>query len=706
MEQPAAKTKVAVLGGGVGSIIAAFELTATSALRDRFDVTVYQMGWRLGGKGASGRNVDVRERIEEHGLHIWFGFYENAFAKMREAYVELNRQTGPITSLESAFTGCDQVVLWDPQGMGWHDFQWTFPRNLERPGEGTELPTVWDMALTCINWAIPAWNQLRQDPSWQAQLKLAPPLQGAGEQGLSLAQQLLASGGAPLLGAAAAGPLGDLLVELLTGFRDWLWDLYMARFAGDVYLRLAEPDVRLFFTAFDTFATITAGVVDDDVIGAGFDVLNGSEFCDWLAVHGAKPVTLGETAPERSPLLRAIYDVAFAYEDGDIYKANAAAGTTVSALLRLLFSYRGSLLYRMQAGMGDTVFAPFYEVLVKRGVSFEFFTAVTAMHVAQQGAAKVVDRIDISRQAPLNSAGPYRPLLPGDLPSWPSEPLWNQLAVNRAGAVDYELEPKPLGSQAGELRRGRDFDQVVLGISVGALADLCPELSAASADFGAAIASSRTVRTQAFQVWLHKTAAELGWSHSGNSVSGCYVEPLDTYCDMSHLLPRELWTENDDVHSIAYFCGVLDDRPGEAPGAAAQRVKQNARTFLNHDARELWPASVRAAASQFRWELLVDTRDGTVHEVSGEDRFDSQYWRANVAPSERYVLTPAGTVHLRLPSDRSGFDNLVLAGDWTRNGIDAGCVEAAAVSGLQAAHKLIGVSPPIIGADPKWLRLL
>ena len=62
-----ARTKIAVLGGGVGGMVAAYWLTSTPALRDQFEVTVHQMGWRLGGKGASGRNLDQGGRIEEHG---------------------------------------------------------------------------------------------------------------------------------------------------------------------------------------------------------------------------------------------------------------------------------------------------------------------------------------------------------------------------------------------------------------------------------------------------------------------------------------------------------------------------------------------------------------------------------------------------------------------------------------------------------------
>ena len=79
-----ARKQVAILGGGAGSMTAAFYLSNTAEMRARFDVTVYQMGWRLGGKGANGRRADAAQRIEEHGLHVWGGFYANAFRTVRE----------------------------------------------------------------------------------------------------------------------------------------------------------------------------------------------------------------------------------------------------------------------------------------------------------------------------------------------------------------------------------------------------------------------------------------------------------------------------------------------------------------------------------------------------------------------------------------------------------------------------------------------
>ena len=96
--------KIVILGGGVSAITAAFQLTNQPGWQNNYDITLYQMGWKIGGKGASGRNPDYGERIEEHGLHLWFGFYDNAFNSMKQAYDELNRPVGsPLATWQDAF---------------------------------------------------------------------------------------------------------------------------------------------------------------------------------------------------------------------------------------------------------------------------------------------------------------------------------------------------------------------------------------------------------------------------------------------------------------------------------------------------------------------------------------------------------------------------------------------------------------------------
>jgi uncharacterized protein with NAD-binding domain and iron-sulfur cluster len=65
-------------------------------------------------------------------------------------------------------------------------------------------------------------------------------------------------------------------------------------------------------------------------------------------------------------------------------------------------------------------------------------------------------------------------------------------------------------------------------------------------------------------------------------------------------------------------------------------------------------------------------------------------------------MTRAGSVRHRLAADNSGFHNLKLAGDWTKNGIDGGSVEAAVTSGMQASRAISG-SPAEIQGEHGWL---
>ena len=102
---------MAILGGGVGSMTAAYYLSDQPGWQSNYDITVYQQGWRLGGKGASGRNAAFGQRIEEHGLHIWFGFYANAFKMIKAAYASPLRPAGAFKSWRDAFKQHDYIAL-------------------------------------------------------------------------------------------------------------------------------------------------------------------------------------------------------------------------------------------------------------------------------------------------------------------------------------------------------------------------------------------------------------------------------------------------------------------------------------------------------------------------------------------------------------------------------------------------------------------
>jgi hypothetical protein len=62
----------------------------------------------------------------------------------------------------------------------------------------------------------------------------------------------------------------------------------------------------------------------------------------------------------------------------------------------------------------------------------------------------------------------------------------------------------------------------------------------------------------------------------------------------------------------------------------------------------------------------------------------------NIDPSDRYVQSVSGSDRYRLRPDESGYENLALASDGTDYGMNAGCIEAAVMSGFQAANALLG----------------
>ena len=396
-------------------------------------------------------------------------------------------------------------------------------------------------------------------------------------------------------------------------------------------------------------------------------------------------------------MVRAWYCGAFAFMGGDTTKPNIAAGVSVSAMLRQELGYKGSVLWRMNAGMGDAVVAPLYQALVARGVRVELFHRVTALHPAENGAR--VDRIDLCRQVP--SPGDYDPLVDVlGLPCWPNTPVWERLSGGdawRTAGVDFEAEDGPEATGV-TLRQGDDFDKVVLAISVAALPAICAELLAdpRRPRFAAMVANASTCMTQGFQVWMNAGLTDgLGWKH-GSDISSTYVEPLDTYCDMSQLIDAEAWPADAGVRSIAYFCGVLADRLDDTQDTATRRAHDAGVAFLRDCSGALWPGAV--VGGGFDFGLLVDP-DG----ADGEERFDRQFWRANFAATERYVLTPMGSVKHRLAAGDSEWDNLVYAGDWTHTGVDLGCVEAAVMSGMQASRALSGSPAVVHGEDHRWL---
>jgi uncharacterized protein with NAD-binding domain and iron-sulfur cluster len=678
--------KIAVLGGGAGALAAAFYLSAQPGWRERYEITVYQQGWRLGGKGASGRNARLGQRIEEHGLHIWFGFYANAFALIRAVYEELGRPAdAPLARWDQAFRPHDYVALAEPVGNAWRPWHLLLPRRPGDIGVGSDPVTPWRMALEALSWL----------PRWQSELRALAPLvatpasTAALDELFTLAQSL--PGDARDHGDADHASLAAALERARRQVR-------ATALAGVI----DDDRTRRTLIGVETVLTVVRGMLADRIFTRGFDVVNGEDLRAWLLRHGGDPELCVNAAP-----VGGMYSLLFAYEDGDPDRPRMEAGTGLRIMMRLGFAYRGGVMYRMQAGMGDAVFAPMYEVLARRGVRFAFFHRVEDIAADGDG----IKAVRLSVQAAVASST-YDPLVSvKGLPCWPDTPDYNQIhpaqaALLREHAVDLEswwsdwpaLYRQAFGSDLPQrtLLRGRDFDDVVLGLPPESLKVVAPALLAASPPLRASVHGLRSAVTQACQLWLDHDTRDLGWNWEPGGqepILANFSQPYDTWAAMTQVLPSEAWPPTLQPRSVQYFCGTmaLAEMPPQSdsgfPARAANQAKANALGLLGERIGALWTA----AGAGFPWQWLVDPLG-----ASGPARFDRQYWRANVDPSERYVLSVPGSAAVRLTSAGSGLANLFLAGDWLRTGLDAGCVEAAVMGGMQASRAISGYPADIL----------
>jgi uncharacterized protein with NAD-binding domain and iron-sulfur cluster len=698
--------RVAVIGGGCASLAAAFELTRPEHM-GRYQVTVYQMGWRLGGKGASGRGV--AERVEEHGLHLWMGFYENAFRLMRECYAERNLAfpNSRFASWSDAFKPAPDVGVADRGPDGWAFWLAHFPPGKGEPGD----PASGDpfTVTAYLRQAVILIVELLRSAGAMKTAHAADTADAAGRATPSGPEALTSAISAllrygQLATTAAVLEASELLRQAADAFFPQLFSGVSSPVAQLIeglsvaarrhLASIVEDDreVRRVWQVIDLILAILRGSIRGGLAldPRGFDAINDYDWREWLRANGASEQALD------SGFMRGIYDLAFAFEGGDSTRPRLAAGVALRGAMRMFFTYRGSLFWRMSAGMGDVVFAPLYQVLKQRGVRFEFFHRLrnVGLSAPQAGESAYVETLEFDVQAKVSGGGEYQPLIEvNNVPSWPSQPDYAQIVNGSAMARNgraFESVWEQHRAGVKKLKVSRDFDFVVLGVSVAVLPDVAGELIEREQRWREMVSHVKTVPTQAFQLWMSESVAELGWPHPPANLSG-FVEPFDTWADMSHLIQEEGW--NNPVRSIAYFCSVLPDAAQNGAAIAEtfhreqrEAVRANAIEFLNTGAGALWPKAIREGG--FRWEILAAEGDPAL--PPGPQRFDTQFWTANVNPTDRYVQSLPGSPNYRISPLDMTFDNLTIAGDWTATGLDSGCIESAVISGLLAAHAISG----------------
>ena len=699
------KQSVIILGGGMAALAAAYELSCTDDLRSRYSVTVYQRGWRLGGKCATGRAPHPADpgskRVEEHGLHVWFGFYYNSFHMLRDCYTQLGQ---PFT-LEAMFERRNSTPLMEYQDDEWLIWPLDFPADPSgvEPGVNPNSPNLVQMTNRLIRLVfeylqhIATWLPRTADQDVQSGIRWL-------EHMLAAPAWVTPASGTNVLGLSAAPhkPILPMLAWTQVAAQRWNDVRTAIDRVSPAQTRLRNQLRRAWIIA-DLAAAAVRGLAAEaaDIAFHGLGALDDRDLCQWLEQCGAHPESIS-SAP-----VRALYDLCFAYTDGDSKSfgtanstANMAAGTALRCMLRIGMHYRGAVSYTMKVGMGEAVIAPIYEVLRRNGVRFEFFHSVEGLEVLDGKIAMV----NFTRQAVTQSGSAYDPIVkaPGQLPAWPSRPDFSQLArgdeIQKVAGLDFEsnLSPKWGGEQTFklDLTQGESKGaQVVLAISVGELGRIKPPLGA---DWSNMLGSLKTVATQSAQLWMTKDFAGLGYPDPVRPAMNAGPEPMDVWSDMTPVVASEGWQDRIRPASVQYICGPLNEGGGFATAQIARgAVEKNTADWLKTMSGSTLPGT--RAGADFDWSCLVASA-GTQQRA----RLSEQYLRANFEGSERYVLSIAGGTAARLKADAKPVSNLYLAGDWTLNGLNAGCVEAAVMSGMQAARSIRGVPAYTMPGVSDW----
>lgn len=677
--------KVAILGGGVGAMTAAYWLTAPPDQGGPAvapEITVYQLGWRLGGKGASGRDTEQGFRIQEHGLHMWMGMYANAFRMMRNVYGELDRPPGtPLATWRDAFKPQNVLTVMEERGHRWMTNEWVFPYPQVDgfPGDQTGFPTPCGYVSTLV--AVMRDRIERFLTGYDHEDCAPHDLPATHREHLAAIHAALSEA------ASHAGPphrpgtrpeVKEHHHLLLRVVLEGVQKLVTAGFALDTDCTGMTRALYLV----DMGAAVVLGIIRDLCGTDDWTVIDDLEWREWLTRNGLHQKTLV------CPLVRGLYDMLFGFRDGrarDWAAADMAAGSATCMQLRIAFDYYESVFMRMQASMGETIFTPLYQLLLRRGVKFEFFHRLREVTPSADGTA--IDALRIGVQATTVS-GDYDPLVPfKGIDCWPSKPFFDQLvqgAELKERGIDLEDYDAPWPDvEELVLERDRDFDLVVFGLSLGAVREVCGQLVEQKDEWRKMVDHVQVVETLAYQFWLSRNIAELGWppalngrNFSERGIVSTFAEPADTWADMSHLLPIEGWTV--PVNNIGYFCGAIPT------GSSLDDVYKIARQFLDSDVKYLWTAALDREG-RFRYDWLAVEDPSASH--TDDDRFRAQFFRINNQPTEKYVLSVKGSTRHRLDPADTGYANLVLAGDWVKNGLAVGCVESAVLGGMKGVQK-------------------
>jgi len=709
------KLKIAVLGGGPAACAAAYWLARQPG---EYDVSLFTMGWRLGGKCAAGRNPDAHDRIEEHGLHAFLGFYRNAIRTVAEVYATAGRPIataeGPV---EGAFRSQLDVGVVDRWNDRWHYFPTPLGSNDRIPGRvppgGEDVRADLALAFKGLLRRIAGELDDAQDASIDA---------GPLERALALVRAPWREAMASVV--AWIDREGDIAFERFVetppaASRPKTWMISILKQVRSGLAWYYEDRARSSRTAWfqwgglDTLLTIAIGLLVDSTLD--LDDLDDQDLLSWLLAHGLEP----EHADIST--ITQVYETLFAHAANLPYRTgDLACGVGLRWFLLVSFGYDGAPAYDFRWSCPETLMTPYYEALVACGAKIHFFHRVTGIDVEGQGDAKVLARVRMQIQATVKN-GAYDPFMPGVAKpgapaAWPIRPAFDQLEqgdeLARRGIDLEDVYADWPGVGERVLEQGRDFDACILGIPLGALPPIvAPLVDAAGSAFDprwkAMIDRISLIQTVSAQLWFDRDAAAMfdtsiaaveGDARPARGLLTGFVHPQGSLGEMSELIDIERWPspppELVTYHTGALVAGARLPAPGPATREFPANERARWRVIFEQWLRSNHAALFDGGPRDFE-SFLAALRVPAGSTATGVDRLWAQVVSIACQPSDLYVLSRPGETAHRLAPSGSGVRFLLLAGDWTKTDLNCGCVEAATQSGMLAARALSN--------EPRWV---
>lgn len=502
--KPARRQRVLVLGGGPAACAAAYWMARQT---DRYEVHMYTQGFRLGGKCAAGRNPAADARIEEHGLHAFLGFYENAFRTVRSVYrtagipIEGPGEGGAIEPLGGAFIGSNQNGLMIELDHQWKYFRTPLEQNDRVPGHvpaeaqqddgeeasaGVGRPPVSGMGELMVEALRHAARQTRmmERRNVAAARELARSVRAREHEGvLARLRERIRD-----FADDVADELQWTPAQLVQYIVDYLEDramLGIERWLGEgpngplrpvlgfvrLLIRLLDEkvdhhphddEVWYRWMTLSSVLTAVAGLIEDGVIH--LDQLDGEDLWAWFKRHeldprllpaGLRDVPMINAQKEGSPAIAAVYETLFAHGKDRAEPRELAAGVGLRWFFLAAIGYAGLPAYEFKYSCPQTLFTPYYKALTGAlGAKIHFFHRCTELIVEGEGEDRRLVGVKLQRQATVKGGShAYDPFLPDPppqtpaaIPPWPIAPNYDQLVEGarlEAQGVDLESPYSP-----------------------------------------------------------------------------------------------------------------------------------------------------------------------------------------------------------------------------------------------------------------------